>query len=391
MKKIFSFFVLLAGVASFTACSDDDSSNPYAHESTVKVVGVSNLDLTSAGGEGYIVVDAPAGATVTSSKDWATATMVGDTVKVSVDLNSSLHDRNAVITIASGNDKATAIVHQLGFVFRSEAPAKLVFSANGARSASYYINHSSDLDVYADVDWIEAEMVEDSLFINVFKNESKHLRTGYVYMQSGEFRDSILIKQGLASYFVKKYYILQGENVYYDPEDPDDSPYVAVLAHITGTSTKAKLEFPDYDWEAAGVTIDANNLEIAIVPGYVGTFRLSGNNYNIGLCALDIEQGSLIWDSTPVLPFNMLYNEESEESGYMYGSLYDNGTWEGGKTTGLGFSAFNNANLDSYLGSLILMANPVLTEYDYDPSSASARKRLKADLANRKALMMLHR
>jgi hypothetical protein len=128
-------------VASFTACSDDDSSNPYAHESTVKVVGVSNLDLTSAGGEGYIVVDAPAGATVTSSKDWATATMVGDTVKVSVDLNSSLHDRNAVITIAangtlsiSGGEN-TPVLTTLNFTYNGPAQPYTVTGVTGTITA----------------------------------------------------------------------------------------------------------------------------------------------------------------------------------------------------------------------------------------------------------------
>ena len=74
MKKILGLIVLIAGVISFTSCDDNDSMNPYAHESVIQIVKADDLTFTSPGGASYIEFTAPANTQITCNADWVTLT-----------------------------------------------------------------------------------------------------------------------------------------------------------------------------------------------------------------------------------------------------------------------------------------------------------------------------
>ena len=387
MKKIFSFIVFLAGVAMFTSCSKDDTSNPYAHVSSIKIVKADDLSFPSDGGNGNIVFQATGDVTVSSSKEWATATIDGDTVKISVSDNVDKSDRTAKITISCGEDKIFYNILQLGFVFRSSAPSTVGITTNNPRQVRYLIGHSSDITVSTNVDWIETAFRNDSVVIEVTKNETKHIRQGMVYLQSGSFKDSIDVRQGLSSYISNKYYLLVGENPWYDPTDPEDNPYSVVLAHLTGTGSKTKLEFPDYGWTAAGAALETSDLSLSIVPGKIGTY----SKYDLALCGWDFAQEVLTWESDQKLSFPMGYVEYGDGSGGNLGYLTDKGTWSEGKFNTISFSAFAGGTLseDTFAGSLLFFVNPWLEEYDN--AEAGSRAAFEEAKRNIQARLRLRR
>ena len=368
MKKILSFIVLLAGVAGFTSCSEDSTSNPYAHESSIKIIKADDLSFTSGGGAGNIVFQANGDVTVSSSKDWATAIVDADTVKISVSDNVDKSDRTALITISCGEDQVYYNVLQLGFVFRSAAPASVGINTNNPKQVRYHVGHSSDITASTDVDWITTDFRNDSIVIEVTKNDTKHIRQGMVYMESATFKDSIVVRQGLSSYISNKYYLLVGENAFYDPTDPNDEKYSVVLAHLTGTGTKTKLEFPDFGWTAAGAELVGSDLSLSVQLGQIGTY----SSYTVGLCGWDIDKEVLTWDSEQKLSFPMGYMEYEDGTSGNFGRLTDKGAWSGGKFNGLSITAFTATTLseETYAGNLMILIDPWLEECE-EPAAGS--------------------
>ena len=77
MKKLLSFMILLAGVISFTSCSDDDPTYTAPAELSLKSA---DAFFEAAGGTGSIVVNSAESITATSNAEWLKAAVNGNTV-----------------------------------------------------------------------------------------------------------------------------------------------------------------------------------------------------------------------------------------------------------------------------------------------------------------------
>ena len=94
MKKIFSFLVLLAGVASFTSCSDKDATYTAP---TPLTISNANVLFGAGGGDGSIVTAAQSAVTATTDAQWISLSTNGGTVTVTAQPNASLEARSAKI------------------------------------------------------------------------------------------------------------------------------------------------------------------------------------------------------------------------------------------------------------------------------------------------------
>lgn len=125
MRKLYSILVwaLLIAVAG---CSDDDDKTVA---NSLKVIS-SDVKFTSAGGSGTIEVSSTSPVEVSSNAEWCQTALAGNVITVTVEKNTGLSSRTALVIIKSGNEKAELPVTQPGRIFDTDL-ADYSFSEEG--------------------------------------------------------------------------------------------------------------------------------------------------------------------------------------------------------------------------------------------------------------------
>ena len=386
MKKIISFIVLLAGVISFTSC-DNDSTNPYAHESVIQIVKADELTFNSIGGESYIEFTAPANVQITANADWVT--LIPETssrVGVAVTANNNKSDRSAQVTFKSGLDEVIVTVHQLGFVLRIDAPESVTC---GNRAATYTIpmSHSGDVTASADVDWITPYVDGDNLCYDVAANEQHVCRRGIVTYRSGAYEGSFEVLQGDVNDLVGKSFILGGLDMTADEDTDPEDMYFMMLATLT-SDKKADISIPSYGISGLStkVKLDASDLSVNFACGGLG--KLTKTLYG-ALCAVDFNAGNLSWDSNVYLKFPVDYFEMEDFTGHA--ADLASGTFDGEyEINGMMIYLFSDVEYKNALGYMVGMYDCFLEEYAGDPDDEEARslaiKKAKSNAIARRTL-----
>lgn len=215
MKKIFSILFLALGLLVVASCSDDETANPYAHESTI-AVDSSRVLFGASAATGSVHVNSPQGVTkVESSQPWCTATVNGSKIDVTVTQNDSYEGRAALLTIYSAaGDYVQVTVQQMGFVLQLSAGNSISVGDEAATHA-YGMKHNTEVTFSTDEDWMSATVVGDSLKITFTENTTQNMRSGWLKYQSGSIQDSIFVRQfdfdkDLLGYYGLMYYTAQG-------------------------------------------------------------------------------------------------------------------------------------------------------------------------------------
>ena len=196
MKKILSFFVLLAGMVQFTACSDNETSNPYAHESTI-FVEKAEVTFDANGGTGSVQVSSPSAVSVSVPAEfqWLTASVAGNTINVSVEPNPGIEGRSAQLIIKNANDAVTVTVSQKGLVSRLSS-YQMIFSDEEDVQAIAF-KHDVPVKVQSLEDWIAVQVDDENsrLLVGVASNDVETARMGLVAISSGNVEDTLVVFQ----------------------------------------------------------------------------------------------------------------------------------------------------------------------------------------------------
>ena len=194
MKKIFGLLCLVLGLFVVVSCSDDDTTNPYAHVSAITVDSASVL-FRAAPDTGTVTVTALNGITkVESEQAWCQATVSGNKVTVTVTQNGGLASRASLIKIYSGDDYATVTVQQMGFIF-SIGVLSILTTVDSTQTLTYALKHNADVAVSSTADWITVSATDNSLAVKLAANTTGHIRYGYVRYTNGTVTDSIPVTQ----------------------------------------------------------------------------------------------------------------------------------------------------------------------------------------------------
>ena len=305
MKKILAIISAVMALVAVTACSDDDTVNPYAQASSITVDSVRIL-FQAAPSTGVIHVSAPNGISrVTSAAEWCAATVSGSSVVVNVEQNDGLESRASQVTIYSGKDSTQVTVQQMGFIFQISAGSQLKVN-DDAQTVSYDVKYNADIQVWSDVDWAEASLSGNKLNVSIKANDSGHLRNTYIYYQGGDIRDSIRVVQVDFDKDIAGNYRFVGYN---------GSKWTYTLATLTAD----KLDFTSLGFTLP-VTFDPNTISVSFKCGQLmGTY----SSYYIYSSIWDTNAGYLTYSDKygMVAPFTY-----SEEDGTI-AEFVDDGTW----------------------------------------------------------------
>ncbi|MBQ9230334.1 MAG: hypothetical protein IJ190_04030 [Prevotella sp.] len=172
MKKILSFLLLLAGVTTFTSCSDNDAT--YSATDPLSIT-LADVLFGAGGGDGSIVANTTATLTATTNADWLSLAVNGNTVTVTSQPNTSLEARSAKIVVtASDGTTANVIATQHGLLLALNARTSYLFSSNGNEPGIIYDKSNVDFEQVVSDDWIHLEKTEEGYAITVDDNTGEY-------------------------------------------------------------------------------------------------------------------------------------------------------------------------------------------------------------------------
>ena len=264
-KKTILSLSLAAVCIGLSSCGDDTATSPIAM-STINVLSA-KTSLGALAEEGSVVLDCTPVAAYSNHPDWLTVSTSGNTVNFSASDNNSIESRNASLVIKkSANDSILVNVSQQGLVFVIKGE-DLTLTTDDEYTTVYSMNSTIEPQVIASPDWVKATVSGTSLSVDVTKNESGSLRSGYVKVGYGEFADSILVTQYEYAKDVEGSYTFS----YYDDDEEEDVDLAATLK-----GNYLSMNVAGYTM-AVPVTFDAANYSISIQSGqYLGAV---GSNY----------------------------------------------------------------------------------------------------------------
>lgn len=194
MKKIFSFIALLAGVISFTSCSDDYPPMPDS-ASSFEIIS-NDVYFEAAGGTGSIVVNTADAVTAETTSNWLTVSVNDKTITVTAQGNAAFDGRSALIVLKAGTATTSVTAIQKGNVYQLNGDHSYSV-ASGAATLNVSVMASTPITAQSLVDWMDAAYhSEDSeVVVDIAANSSTESRTGQVVIDAGGFKDTLTISQ----------------------------------------------------------------------------------------------------------------------------------------------------------------------------------------------------
>lgn len=335
MKKLFNIMILAAMAFSIVACSDD-TENPYDKASSIQVVSA-DLSFTGSADTGKVVVSALEGissAKLSSTTDWATATVNGNEVTVTVTANPDLEGRSSLLTIWSGKDSVNVPVHQNGFKLKTNVDSLIVFADSTSLTRTYTISNTAPVSFEGTDDWFTAKISGSELTISAQPNKTGHVRTGYLYYLSGNQKDSVLVKQGEFA-DIAGYYTFNG----YSATTFKAASEVAMITTLKGKPilylAKSQLIVP--------VTYNKSDLSLTINAGEIIDSAAVSENvyYYLATVIGDYSTGASSYSNKVQL--KGYFDYDKDEGTYL--EFLDNGTLSGGEANTLQFLYFTSKTL----------------------------------------------
>ena len=194
MKKILSIMILLAGVISFTSCSNDDPTYTAPAQLALKSA---DAFFEAAGGTGSIVVNSAEAIQATSTVDWVSATVSGNTVTLTVAPNENLEGRSANIVLKSATAAKEVNITQRGIIYGLAKGNVFRISDTADSKVNVPVTQSANVNASSLVDWLTASFNSQTSMIEVVaaSNDVEKERVGYVAIQTGTVKDTLMIIQ----------------------------------------------------------------------------------------------------------------------------------------------------------------------------------------------------
>lgn len=191
-KNIFRIMaVAVLGAMLLTACGGD------SFEEKVSSVNVTSAITTIPvmGGTAAINVTGE-GISATSSADWLTVSVSGNTVHLQAAGNTSKQSRNALVTISAANgDKTWVNISQVGMVIGLIVDNCYIFEGTGNAAVEIVNNSNVDFETVISDNWIKFAKTEKGYVLNVEDNVGDEFRSGSVILKYGDFNQQVTVLQ----------------------------------------------------------------------------------------------------------------------------------------------------------------------------------------------------
>ena len=189
MKKIFSILLTLIAALGVFSCQieKDADGSQYLAGPALEIVS-KEVVFAPQGGSGSIVINTRETLSASADRSWATVTVAGNRVTVTVDRNESLESRYATIKLAAGGATAEVQAQQFGINSAHAWDDTYTFPFGGGElDLPYGENGTVWVDV-SETNWISALVDEENHLIHftVAKSIYNYERVGHVTVTIGD-------------------------------------------------------------------------------------------------------------------------------------------------------------------------------------------------------------
>lgn len=174
MKKY--ILAMLLGCLFLASCNETDCS--YLNE--FKLVE-STTNYSAKACSGYILYDGGQGdavVTATSSEEWCKVSADASKVYISLDDNTSIDSRTAMVTLTCGNQTKRVPVTQLGCITEFSKDSVYTSAFNKAMSIDYKARNTFGLEITGLPEWVSYTLTEDGIHFDVQANKTGVGRRG---------------------------------------------------------------------------------------------------------------------------------------------------------------------------------------------------------------------
>ena len=293
-KNIFRIMAAaVLGTLLLTACGGD------SFEEKVSSVNVTSAITTIPvmGGTAAINVTGE-GISATSSADWLTVSVSGNTVHLQGAGNTSRQSRNALVTISAANgDKTWVNISQVGMVINVVADNGYIFEGVDNADALIVNNSNVDFETVVSADWIKFEKNDKGYTLNVTDNEGDELRSGSVTLKYGDFNQQITVLQ-----WGKEYPFLTLNTATYKDENGTEQTKAITIEKDADKENQYVIKglVPEGDVLLMSSTVNGKRQWYVPSGHLVGPKVIDGTTYYLRcmMSAFNVNTGARYWPTT---------------------------------------------------------------------------------------------
>ena len=188
MRKYVTILVMLLCVG-FVSCSDDSNDIP-----AFKIAG-NEMDITAVGGT-VVVTLSMEGEKATSDQSWCVPSVSEKTVKLTLEKNTALEGRTALITVTKGEESISFPVTQPGNLVPTITTEGVEFDAHGGE-LEVPVRNALPFSVVVkdDASWLKANVNGSTLVIEKEKNYTRSQLKTTVKLISEELESEFVVQQ----------------------------------------------------------------------------------------------------------------------------------------------------------------------------------------------------
>lgn len=328
MKKL-KFLILIATILfSVTSCDDsnDGTGSVVYEKNPIKITSVERL-FNPEGGTNSITVNKNI-QTAYSSESWAEVSVTDSTVKVKAAENNGRFNRHANIVLkASEKDSTIVTVTQKGLIFSIGNKTDFVVGNDAIQEKVSLITNTTVIIKFAP-DWVNPEITDDGILLNIKKNESGEFRKGVVTFAAGSNEVSVSVLQGSAEN-------LSGSYNFFGTDASGNQ--VSLSANLIYKDGSVTLTFPDLNWSFTCPLTDDLYFDLPTLT-YVGTY----DKYYIGIVLRDDEGKVSSYNKKRSYRCKFIYDDTEKR---ITGKFIDNGSWPDYTVSCIRFEAFKTETI----------------------------------------------
>lgn len=186
MKKFINIFMLLLCVC-IVSC--DDSNDNDAGLEIVK----RDATATAAGGDLTVTLSAE-GDKAVSDQTWCTVSLSGAVVKATLEANTTLEGRTALITVIKGANSLSFPITQPGNLIPAAEDNNIAFDAHGG-TQRIHVSNSLPFTATPANSWLSAQVDGNTLVLTAQTNYTNNNLTTKVKLVSGSLESEITVTQ----------------------------------------------------------------------------------------------------------------------------------------------------------------------------------------------------
>lgn len=293
--------MMATAIFGLSACSDDDTGEQYLRQSELSVVSSNVLFTAGASDAGRVVVSAPQSVTASTDASWATASVVGDTVRVSVTDNAKVEGRASVLTIRSGQDSVNVTIQQQGLVFNYTGDTEFTYNDSAHAFTVPVEIEGAQTIVSTNGDWITASLDKSGLHVSMTENTTSEIRAGEVYFQGGPYKDTITVYQGELKDVVNHNYYFFAYDLSQMTEQTQNLQELQVTLPVTIqlVNNAPVINFTSMNYSLPMTFVDENLYGIVFGGQLMGTYY---GSYQIYSAVVDYDLMSDLSESNQTYP-----------------------------------------------------------------------------------------